>query len=674
MKIRWPLPVAPTRVTRIALLRTVCALRLTALASLLITAIVPSLHLFADSPESSIPVSPTESFGFEQAQAALQSSCADCHGDGADEGGFALEAILADTASLKSEFERWQKVRERINDRSMPPADAEPIEDQEREHLVEWIESASVAAVCEAGPVAGPPLLRRLTKHEYSNSIRDLLDVHFDAGQGLPEDTAGGEGFTNAAETLIISPIHAEKYLQAAVDALDYAARNASTRERLLAVRPQDPTKESQAARENLQKLASRAFRRPIIAEELDRLVVLFEDARADGLPFDEAVLYAMRGVLISPSFLFIAEQRPSEVGIVQRLSDYELATRLSYFLWASIPDEELRQSADQGKLANDEELKQQALRLIAKRGTHLQDSMEHFMGSWLGTADLGRSKKVDRQRHAWIDDPDVAALRNQPVYTMESILQENDSLLSLIDADWTFLNDELARVYKLQKDKLEGDFVQRLKRVKLPQEYRYRGGLLGMGGVYVVSSYPSRSSPVLRGAWVLEKMLGVELPPPPPNVPALNDSAQQADAMTVRQRLEVHRQDAACATCHDRIDPIGFAMENFDEIGRWREKDEGGPIDAVAELPGGVKIEGLAGLKAHLLHEKETFVRNLTRKMLGYALGRSLQPTDLCTVELIVQRLKENDYKAQELILGIVTSEPFCNKFTSEESLTGGE
>lgn len=630
-----------------------------------------SAQAFGAEPSPAVFLAPDytepENYSFELAKKLLQDSCSDCHADGASEGEFSLDLLLTNNNSLKDEFERWQKVRERINDRSMPPADVEPLEASARQTLVDWIANASVEAICEAGPSAGPPLLRRLAKHEYSNTIRDLLDVHYDAGQGLPEDTAGGEGFNNAAETLIISPIHAEKYLEAAVDALDYAARNESTRKRLLAARPNDKTTELEAATENLKRLAGRAFRRPVEDTEMAMLVRLFSDARADDLAFDDAVLYAMRGILVSPSFLFIAEKPPKKVNFAEDLTNHELATRLSYFLWASAPDEKLRRAADEGKLTDRAELEKQAIRLISERGTHLQDSMEQFMGSWLGTADIGRSKKVDRERHPWIDDPDIAGLRNQPIYAMESILQKNESLLSLIDADWMFLNDELARLYRLKKDKIEGDFVQRLNRVKLPAEYRYRSGLLGMGGIYIVSSYPGRSSPVLRGAWVLEKMLGVELPPPPPNVPALDDSKEQTAARTLRQRLEIHRQDASCSSCHNRIDPIGFAMENFDEIGRWRDSDEGGKIDAVAELPGNVKLDGISGLKEYLLAEKDAFVRNLTRKMLGYALGRSLQPTDLCTVELIVKRLKEKDYKAQELILGIVTSEPFCKKISTE-------
>ncbi len=609
------------------------------------------------------PVTPIPEFSFDQAIALLKTSCSDCHSDGADEGGLELERIWGAEDSLKFEYERWQSIRQRINDRTMPPADCEPLVDQTREAMVHWIEHAALEHLCGDQSKAGPPLLRRLAKHEYSNTIRDLLNVHFDAGQGLPEETAGGQGFNNAAETLIISPIHAESYLQAAVDALDYAAHNEATRERLLSVRSDDSKSEEQAARENIARLAQRAFRRPVADQEIERFYSLYQAARQDELSWDEAVLYAMRGILISPSFLFIAEAKPPEPDQAVPLTDHELAVRLSYFLWASTPDDELRRVADEGKLNDDEVLKRETLRLIGARGTHLLDSMEQFVGSWLGTADLGRSKKVDRARHPWVEDPHVAALRNQPVYAMQSILQENESLLTLIDADWTFLNDELARVYKIQKDQIEEQFVQQLVRVKLPEQYQYRGGLLGMGGVYVVSSYPGRSSPVLRGAWVLEKMLGVELPPPPPDVPALDESQQISQSQTLRERFEMHRQNPTCAACHNRIDPIGFALENFNELGVWRDRDEGGTIDPVAELLDGTQIDGVTGLKSHLLNHKDTFIRLLSRNMLGYALGRSLQPTDLCTVELIVQRLRENDYRAQELVLGIVMSEPFRQK-----------
>jgi hypothetical protein len=616
-------------------------------------------------------------FSFGDAITILRTACADCHGPDVAEGDFSLRDA-AERDSLGTQFSLWQNIRQRLADRSMPPPDAAPLERESRDRLVSWIESASLAALCEQPPVAGPPMLRRLARHEYANSVRDLLDIHFDAGQALPEDAAGGEGFANTAETLTISPIHAEKYLQAATDALQYAARDQQARRRLLFAQPDTHLGEEGAAEQNLLRLARRAFRRPVTRDEIEPYVQLFRAARSDQLTFDEATLYAMRGILISPHFLFIIETTPrppsASAGLAtgsdaaEPLTSHELATRLSYFLWASIPDDDLRRAADEGRLQDDQELASQARRLIKQRGTHLQDAMDHFMGSWLGTADLGRSRHVDRQRHPGIEDPHVAALRNQPVYAMVSMLRENDSVLALIDAPWTMLNNELARVYRIDKKKIEQDFVQRLVRVVLPEDYRYRGGLLGMGGVLTVSSYPRRTSPVLRGAWVLEKMLGVELPPPPPDVPALDESAEAVQAGTLRERLLQHRQDPACASCHDRIDPLGFALENFDELGRWRDRDEGGPIDPVASLPDGSSIDGPAGLKQYLLARKDTFVRVLTRKMLGYALGRSLRPPDLCTVESIVRRLHENDYRAQELVLGIVMSQPFREKSSAGE------
>lgn len=603
---------------------------------------------------------------FVVAQKMLEVSCADCHSGEEREGGFTLSK-LTDSGAMGTHYDEWMNLRQRLADHSMPPDDAEPMDADARLKLVDWIKQATRDAVRQQGELAGPPMFRRMAVHEYSNTIRDLLGAHFDAGNGLPQDSAGGEGFNNAAETLIISPIHAEKYVDAAVTALDYAAHDSSSRKRLLRERPSDKLPEQEAAKRNLREFANRAFRRPATEDELAAILKTYDEARADGLDFDAACFYAMRGVLISPNFLFLIEDAPSEPNKTVPLTNHELATRLSYFLWATMPDRQLREAADAGKLQDPEELKRQAIRMIKERGTNLNDSLTQFVGQWLGTADLGNTKKVDPELHRWMKDQHVASLRDQPVYVFESMLRENDSLLSLIDADWTFLNAELCDMYQLDRKKIEGEFNQRLQRYKLPEEYRYRGGVLGEGGVMAIASYPRRSSPVLRGVWVLDKMLGVELPPPPANVPPLEESKEVAEKQTLRARLQQHRENPACATCHNRIDPIGFALENFNEIGRWRDSDSGGKIDPVAVLPGGVKIDGQAGLKKYLLDNKEQFVRHLTQKMLGYALARGLASNDVATVEAIVERLQNNDYRSQELVLAIVTSEPFRHKRISQ-------
>ncbi len=600
-------------------------------------------------------------FTFDAARVALGRSCGDCHGDEEGEGGFSL-GPLANEDSLRTHYDEWMHLRQRVADGSMPPDYAKPVPIDERLALVHWLDAAAREAICRDGESPGPAMFRRMAAHEYSNTIRDLLGTHFDAGSILPQDAAGGEGFNNAAETLTISPIHAEKYVQAATDALAYAASDSEARDTLIRRRPSESTSESDVAKANLARLVNRAFRRPAADEEIAPYVTLYEEARGDGLDFEQATLYAMRAVLVSPQFLFLSETPPADPAVAEPLTDWELATRLSYFLWASMPDRALRRTADKGRLSDPEELKNQVVRMLGA-GTHLNDTLIHFVGQWLGTADWGQAKQVDTEKRDWIRDHHVAAMRNQPVYIFESLLRENGSLLELIDADWTFLNAELLGLYKMDRSKIKEEMNQHLRRVQLPEEYRYRAGLLGSGGVMAVTAYPRRSSPVLRGVWVLDALQGVELPPPPPDVPQFDESHDAAERQTLRERLEQHRADPACATCHDRIDGIGFALENFDELGRWRDRDAGGPIDPVGELPGGRTIDGLAGLKQYLLENKTQFVRHLTEKMLGYALARGLRPADLATVESIVARLEANDYRAQELVLGIVASTPFRMK-----------
>jgi len=431
-------------------------------------------------------------------------------------------------------------------------------------------------------------------------------------------------------------------------------------------VSPNELIGEREAARQNLQRLTTLAFRRPVEADEIDGFLTLFQAARADGLEFDDSCFYAMRGVLVSTDFLFLSESIPESEGDVL-LSSHELANRLSYFLTASMPDAELRAAADQGKLHEPGEIRRQTLRILTAEGTNLDDSFGQFVGQWLGTADWGRKIRPDLKINPWIEDHHISPMRDQPVRVFVEILQKNASLLELIDSDWTFLNQQLAEAYNFDRStlpqKINRNFHHHLIRVPLTDDFRYRSGILGCGAVMGVTSYPHRTSPVLRGTWLLEKLLGVEMPPPPPEVPDLEASSNLKQPMTVRAQLELHRANSACASCHDRIDPIGFALENFDVIGRWREQDAGQNIDSSATMEDGTIISGLGGLKDHLLSNKENFIRHLTKKMLGYALARSLRPSDLCTLEEITNSVIENEYQSQELILGVVMSKPFTHK-----------
>jgi hypothetical protein len=472
--------------------------------------------------------------------------------------------------------------------------------------------------------------------------------------QTLPDDGAGGEGFDNAAETLFLSPLHAEKYVEAAREALDYALKNPRSRRTFLSVEPSESTSPAQAARSVLEAFLPLAFRRPVRDGEVDQYVALFDEAHQRGESFEPSIAFALQGVLMSPNFLFRSEE--PNVGAEPRLvGDYEIAVRLSYFLWASMPDERLFRLAAEGQLNRPDALREQVARMLKDRKT--RESVESFVEQWLGTRELGRSIKPDRSIFRRYSNELEWSLKQEPVVFFQDVLAENRSLLELIDSDYTFLDSNLARHYEI---KVSGrNLRQQLVRVELP-EGSHRGGLLGMGGVLAISSLPHRTSPVLRGKWVREALLGSPPPPPPPDVPELEESRDAEAATTVRERLEQHRRNPVCASCHNHIDPIGFGLENFDMLGRWRTEESGRPVDAKGELPDGTKFDGPEELKQALMARKDDLIRYLTRKMLGYALGRGLNLEDQCTVEEIVGRVKENEYRSHTLVAEIVCSVPF--------------
>ena len=415
-----------------------------------------------------------------------------------------------------------------------------------------------------------------------------------------------------------------------------------------------------------LRDFLPRAFRRPVTPDEVEQYVSLFQKALADEQSYEAALRLTLETVLVSPKFLFLYEQ-PNEDPTPVLLTDHELASRLSYFLWNSMPDDELRKVADEGRLNDPVVLRQEVLRMLGATGDRrdrrrvddrVRDFAQSFTDQWLGTRALGREFKPDPSLAVRFDSELEGGLKYEPVLLFQEILTENLPLLTLIESDFTYLNSRLARHYGIR-----GSFSDQPSRADLKAE-NHRGGLLGMGAVLAVSSYPHRTSPVLRGKWILETLLGAPPPPPPPNVPSLDETAsEQTTPQTLRARLEQHRQDPKCASCHDRIDPLGFGLENYDVLGRWRTEDTGQPIDSRGQLPDGTQFDGPAELKQVLLSRKDQFVRHLAAKMLGYALGRGLTLEDECVVEQLVDRLRQEEYRSHALILGIVESIPFRYK-----------
>ena len=611
--------------------------------------VLPLLLLSLTASWSPLPGQQAD-FSFQDAQTLLETNCAACHGPRGAQGRLNVAALTPD--SLSKQPRVWHRILTRVRQGEMPPKGAPAPAVDLREKFVGWVENSLRAAACANGVSAGPAPLRRLNRNEYAATVRELFNVHFNAGQALPADGAGGEGFDNAAETLFLSPVHAEKYLEAAKQALDYASKEPRSRTRFLVAEPGKDLTAEQAAQKTLKAFLPRAFRRPVTDIEADRYVELFRIAQKRGDSYEQSILYALQGVLISPYFLFRIEE-PNPGPEMRLLGGYEMATRLSYFLWGTMPDETLMGLAAKGTLNDPETLKAQVQRMLKdQRSTAFA---EQFIEQWLGTRELGNEAKPDAKLFPEYGDAELQAIIRYETYLFFQEMLINDlPLLNLIDSKWTIANDKLQKLYQLN---IRG-LGQQNKKADLP-DGSPRGGLLTMAAVLTVSSYPHRTSPVLRGKWVLETILGTPPAPPPPDVPSLKEE-QSATPATLREKLMLHRQNAVCASCHNRIDPIGFGLENFDPIGRWRSEDAGKAIDAKGELPDGTAFNGPVQLKAMLLERKDQFIRNLTTKMLAYGLGRGLTFEDDCTIEQIVEQLKKSDYSSQALIREVVLSVPF--------------
>ena len=435
---------------------------------------------------------------------------------------------------------------------------------------------------------------------------------------------------------------------------------------RLLGVEPGgEPLRARQAAEQILRAFLRKAYRRPAEPGDIAPLLTLYDRAARRGDPFEERMKLTLKAVLVGPDFLFKLEHRSAKPGIYP-LSQYELASRLSYFLWSTMPDEELNGLADQGRLQDPKVLAAQVDRMLDDPKSRTFTST--FIGQWLGTQELGgRVAPMLTELQAYYTPPVAADLRAEPILLFERILGENRSLLELLTADYTYMTERLVKFYQLE-GKFKSFQGNQPQLVQWPDGRR--GGVMNSGAVMAMTSHYRQTSPVLRGAWVLDTLLGTPVPPPPPNVPALdpvkcleNCAETAKTAVGMRQRILAHRVNPTCSACHNLMDPIGFALENFDWTGRWRDKEfDGSAIDASGSLPSGEKFDGPAELRRVLLDRKDDFLRHFTGKVLGYALGRSLQDGDSCTVQHLAETLQKDDYRARTLIREIVLSIPFRN------------
>jgi mono/diheme cytochrome c family protein len=722
--------------------------------------------------------------------------CITCHSDQKMSAGLSLEPFK-DSAGARKAPDLWDKVKEMVENKQMPPKGKPQPTDAERKVIVAWIDSVAIKVDCSQARDPGRPTIRRLNRNEYTNTIRDLLGVDFKAAESFPSDDVG-YGFDNIGDVLSMPPLLLEKYLAAAetivnkavvvpkqimsvknvrrpqnvgstlgpfskqdrrialtkngaaflehefgytgeyifraraygeqagkelpkleiqvdrksigshdVDAAEgkpkvYESRVKVTagrhdvrfafvndfedkeskddkrkdrnlyveqmeiegpfnpdmpampesHQRIFVAAPTADADREAAAKKVIDAFATRAYRRPVKPDEVARLMKLFQFADEQKGPFEQSMKHVLKAVLVSPHFLFRIERdlEPNNPQAVHPVNQFELATRLSYFLWSSMPDAELFGLAEKGKLRDPGVLEVQVRRMLkdSKSGS----LAENFAGQWLMLRTFA-TMTPDRGTFRNFDLFIRSAMNRETEMYFDHVVREDRSVLEFLDSDYTFLNDRLARHYGI-----DGVNGSNFRKVTLTD--RNRGGIITHGSILTVTSNPTRTSPVKRGKWILENILGTPPPPPPPDVPELPVDEKAVLTGSLRQRMEKHREVASCAVCHQKLDPLGFGLENFDGVGAFRRKDGNFDIDASGELPDGSKFNGPQEMRKVLIAKADLFRKNLAEKMLTYALGRGLEYYDRCAVDDLVKAMKKSEDRFSTLMIGVVQSDPF--------------
>jgi hypothetical protein len=604
----------------------------------------------------------------------LATYCMPCHDAKTARGGVNLAALTEGESFV------WEKVAGAVRSGNMPPPGRPRPTAAEIDLLDAWLDAVTVA------PSPGGVTVRRLNRAEYNNTIRDLIGLDLRPADDFPADDTG-HGFDNIADVLSLPPVLFEKYLVAAERVVDAAFSHPAARRRLLNLQPStavplwyrkvtlperehvrerlvlskadlpppDPVEEErQRAYPILMAFADRAFRRPATHDEVNRLLRFVEDALRNGEGPEHGIRVAFQAILCSPQFLFRIESADTP----GRVNDFELATRLSYFLWSSTPDEELFGHAACGTLRRENNLAGQVRRML--RDPKSRALSENFAGQWLQTRGL-REFTPDPSRFPDFDESLRSAMMRETELFFDAVSREDRSILEFLEADFTFVNDRLARHYGI--DGVQGTEFRRVSLAGTP-----RRGVLTHASVLAVTSNPTRTSPVKRGRWLLDNVLGAPPPAPPPGVEQLKE-AHEAGGATLRQRMERHRSDPTCAACHAGMDPLGFGLESFDSVGAWRTHDGGLPVDASGVLPDGRAFDGPTGLRAVLRERRGAFARCLTEKLLTYALGRGLDRGDRRAVGDVARKLADNDYRFSALVLALAHSDPFQTRAVHGET-----
>ncbi len=617
-----------------------------------LTMFTATLAFFAAVPVLAVdpgPVSdpaPANSFATNVAP-FLQTHCIGCHSADDAEGDVALDQFT-DSAKVQQNYDLWEKIVRLVRDHQMPPADESQPTSEEIIALAAAVDTELTKFDCSSERHPGRVTLRRLNKPEYNNTIRDLTGLDLQPANDFPSDDVGN-GFDNMADVLTIPPVLMEKYLAAAYAIAEQVYEDESVRKRLFPHTAASDEERVDAAKRNVREFATRAFRRPITTDEANRLFQIMREAWEKDSSEAEIYTTIIVAILSNPNFLFRVEQEPAaDTGGIHILNGYELASRLSYFLWSSMPDERLFNLAASGELQHHECLENEARRMLAD--PKARALVDNFAGQWLQLRDVSRLMP-DPQAFPDFDGELRTAMRRETEMFIETMIREDRNVLEFLNADYTFVNARLAKHYGISD--VDGEEFQR---VPLPKERR---GVLTHAGILMLTSNPTRTSPVKRGKWILENVLAEAPPPAPPNVPELEAGDDRLGSL--REQMEQHRTNEVCASCHRTMDALGFGLERFDAIGAARDRDGKFEIDASGELPGGRQFDGAADLMRILRDEKsKQFCKCLTEKLLIYALGRGLSSYDRCTINDAVAALEQNDYRFGVLVASIVTSDAF--------------
>jgi hypothetical protein len=605
---------------------------------------------FVGPPAPEVPAPPQPTF-VKHVQPILAKYCLDCHNAAKKKGGLALDGFK-DQARALDNPKVWEKVAEQIRSGDMPPPGRKRPTFEELDLVNTWIDVEIFKLDCKGKRDPGRVTVHRLNRAEYNNTIRDLVGVDFHPADDFPADDVG-YGFDNIGDVLSLPPLLLEKYLAAAEKITTRAFEDPAIKKRLLEAPPDPKFPKETGMKLALRVFASRAYRRPATEDEVRRLSNFLQIAQRQRDTAESGFKLAMQAVLCSPHFLFRVEidQKPGNPDEPHLIMEYELATRLSYFLWSSMPDDELFRLAGETKLRQPDILEAQVRRMLADPKS--KALVANFGMQWLQVRALKNFSPDPKQFPTW-DEPLRLAMLGETEHYFDYVMRQDRSILEFLDGDYTFVNERLARHYGISG--IKGD---EFRMVTLPD--KRRGGVLTHASILAVTSNPTRTSPVKRGKYILENFLGAPPPPPPADVEELKDDKPGAELVgTLRQRMEQHRANPNCAVCHQRMDPLGFGFENFNAIGAWRDRDGKAPVDPSGVLPSGQEFKGPAELRVILQGRKDEFARCLTEKMLTYALGRGTERSDRCYVEEVTRGLARDQYRFSALILEVVKSEPF--------------